>query len=199
MSVINLVKDTDVNDPRVSAVFNAVRREYGFVPNIIRVVANCPELLEVFVPFWARVYESPRIGGRLRAIAALGTAHSRDCKYCIAHMSESARRAGLDDDELAAIARRDGDAILSKSEQAVLNFATALSCGNGVSSEAATVLSGTFNSAEVVNITLAVGLYNLTSLFLQSLDIEVDEVLSGGVHNARQLDTRITPADWEGS
>jgi AhpD family alkylhydroperoxidase len=131
----------------------------------------------VFTPFWGRVYESPRIGGKLRAISALGTAHSRRCGYCIAHMSESARRAGINDAELAAIAQGDANKLLSTRERAALQYATELSGQSGEAHESIRILEGHFDDGEIVNITLAVGLYNLTSLFLQSLRIEVDDAL----------------------
>ncbi|MFD0391942.1 carboxymuconolactone decarboxylase family protein [Streptomyces nogalater] len=80
-----------------------MEKEYGFVPNILRAMAHCPDLLQAFVPFWAQVYSSPVIGSRLRALAALGTAKAQECTYCIAHMSASARRAGMDENEIRAI------------------------------------------------------------------------------------------------
>lgn len=174
MAKVRLVKDGESKDPRVPMIFERVQEQYGFVPNILRALANCPELLEVFVPFWAKVYESPTIGERLRAIAALATAHSRQCEYCLAHMTESARRAGLGDSELKAILQ--GGNGLEAKEKAILAFAADVigKSEGSVDSGAVDRLRAHFSDDEIVNITMAIGLYLLTSMFLQTLDIDID-------------------------
>ncbi|ROO50967.1 putative peroxidase-related enzyme [Micromonospora sp. Llam0] len=179
MAMVQLLDEQSV-PPEIARLFTSVEQEYGFVPNILRAMANCPDLLAVFVPLWAQVYRSPTIGTRLRALAALGTAKAQDCTYCVAHMTRSARQAGLVDAELVAI----GDAAEERSvfdarEALILEAADALTRDpDGVTSDLRARLAAEFTDDEIVNIVLAIGMYNLTSRFLKALAIDVETIFS---------------------
>ncbi|HEY6794525.1 MAG TPA: carboxymuconolactone decarboxylase family protein [Kineosporiaceae bacterium] len=177
MAVVELLSADQV-PPEVSAVFEAVEREYGFVPNILRAMSHSPELLVSFVPLWAQVYASPAIGPRLRALAALGTAKAQDCSYCVTHMTASARRAGVSDEELAAVGVLAAQqAVFAEREALMLNLADTLTRDpDGVTDELRSRLASEFAPDELVTVVLAVGMYNLTSRFLKALDIEVEDV-----------------------
>jgi uncharacterized peroxidase-related enzyme len=165
--------------PEVKAIFDAVRDQYGLVPNILRTMAHNPELLTAFVPLWAEVYRSPAIGARLRALAALGTAKAQQCTYCMAHMTASARQAGLSEEEIGAIGV--DSAAFAAREALVLEVAEELTRDpDGVTDDLRARLRASFDDSEIVNIILAVGMYNLTSRFLKALSIEVEDVLVKG-------------------
>lgn len=177
MAMVDLLDGDDV-PPAVGELFESVRREYGFVPNILRAMAHCPDLLAVFVPFWAQVYRSPTIGARLRALAALGTAKAQDCTYCVAHMTASARRAGVPEAQISAV----GDlasirTAFDEREALILRTADVLTRDpDGVTDELRAELKAAFGDEEIVNIVLAIGVYNLTSRFLKALSIDVESV-----------------------
>ncbi|MBN9755821.1 hypothetical protein Ae406Ps2_0547c [Pseudonocardia sp. Ae406_Ps2] len=192
--MVGLLPDADLPEG-LAPLFEAVRAEYGFVPNILRALAHCPDLTSAFVPLWAEVYRSPTIGPRLRALAALGTATTQECTYCIAHMSASARRAGIGEMQIGAI----GDAIavaevFDDGEALVLEVADALTRDpDGVTEDLRARLRARFSEAEIVNIVLAVGMYNLTSRFLKALEIGVEDVFGSSPptpQSTAQEDTR---------
>jgi len=170
----------DAVPPKVAHLFDAVRQEYGFVPNILRAMAHCPDLLTVFVPLWGQVYRSPTIGPRLRALAALGTAKAQDCTYCVAHMTESARRAGIGEIEIGAVGSlADERAVFADRDALILEVADALTRDpDGVTGELRDRLTAEFTPEEMVNIVLAVGMYNLTSRFLKALSIDVEAIFT---------------------
>ncbi|CAA9249458.1 MAG: hypothetical protein AVDCRST_MAG41-2002 [uncultured Corynebacteriales bacterium] len=178
MTMVPLLAD-DAVPPPLAGLFEAVEEDYGFVPNILRALANTPELATAFLPLWAGVYRSPVIGGRLRALAALGTARSLECTYCVAHMTRSARRAGLVDTELDAIGDPDAEqSVFDPREALILEVADALTQDpDGVTDDMRTELAAAFTPGEVVNIVLAIGMYNLTSRVLKALQIPVEDVL----------------------
>lgn len=164
--------------PDVHAIFEQVAQEYGFVPNILRTMAHCPDLLTSFVPLWAQIYSSPTIGARLRALSALGTAKAQECNYCVAHMTASAQRAGLDDREILAIGNAVAEPdMFDQREALVLELAEALTQDpDGTTDDLRARLKETFTDSEIVNIVLAIGMYNLTSRFLKALSINVEEI-----------------------
>ncbi|EDY56069.1 MULTISPECIES: peroxidase-related enzyme [Streptomyces] len=179
MAFVDLQQDEDVA-PEVRSTFAAVREEYGFVPNILRAMAHCPDLLQTFVPFWAQIYASPTIGPRLRALAALGTAKAQECTYCVAHMSASARKAGMDEHEIGAVGNSVVQAqVFDPREALILELADRLTHDpDGTTDELRKRLREVFSEAEIVNIVLAIGTYNLTSRFLKALSIDVEEIFS---------------------
>lgn len=177
MAIVELLDEHEVPQ-EVRQLFDAVRSEYGFVPNILRAMAHCPDLLTVFVPLWAQVYQSPTIGPRLRALTALGTAKAQDCTYCVAHMTASARRAGIAEDQIAVVGDLLGtQKVFDGREALILEAADALTRDpDGLTDELRDRLTVEFGSEEIVNIILAIGMYNLTSRFLKALSIDVEGV-----------------------
>ena len=179
MSTVNLVQKDEATG-KVEQVFTAVEQQYGFVPNILKAIANCPDLLATFAPFWGGIYTSPVISARDRAIAALATARSHNCNYCVSHMSASAMKAGLTGVEIGATTFEGRDALNSEREKLIVEYATTLTKDTGgVTDELRTRLKNQFTDAELVNLTLVIGLYNLTGRFLRALNIEVEDVFRG--------------------
>jgi uncharacterized peroxidase-related enzyme len=172
----------------VNSIFNRVQEEYGFVPNILKAIANCPELLESFVPFWSGIYLSSYLPERYRALAALGTANTHGCDYCVAHMSESALKAGLLDDEiLSTNVNSNYPNVLNEKESLIVRYASVLTENSGgVKDELLSDMKSHFSDSELVNLTLIIGLYNLTGRFLKALKIDVEPTFTL-VKNANSL------------
>ncbi|WP_239340420.1 carboxymuconolactone decarboxylase family protein [Frankia sp. CiP3] len=179
MAFVKLLTEADA-PPEVEPIFGAVAEQYGFVPNILRALGLCPDLLAAFVPFWAQVYSSPTIGPRLRALAALGTAKAQDCTYCVAHMTASARRAGVAEQEICAIGNPvDEKAVFDPREALILELADTLTRdADGTTDQMRARLREHFTDSEIVNIVVAIGTYNFTSRVLKSLSIEVEDVFT---------------------
>ncbi|MCV3216581.1 carboxymuconolactone decarboxylase family protein [Plectonema radiosum NIES-515] len=178
MAAIKLLEKHEV-DNEAATILEMVERDYGLVPNILKAIANCPELLTSFVPFWAKLYISPSVGPRYRALAALGTAKAHDCKYCVSHMSASALKVGLTQLEINAIGLPSSNEILNEKEQLIVEYAFVLTKDSGgVTDELLGKLKENFNDAELVNLTLLIGLYNLTGRFLKALRIDIEETMT---------------------
>jgi uncharacterized peroxidase-related enzyme len=183
MALIDLVEREQAS-PEVAAMFDLVAAEYGFVPNILRAMAHCPDLLTTFVPFWGQVYHSPTIGARLRALAALGTAKAQECTYCMAHMTASARKAGLAAQEINAVGDRATESqTFTNQETLILSLADVLTRDpDGIGDKLRADIRAEFSDAEIVNIVLAIGMYNLTSRFLKALAVDVEDVFATALY-----------------
>lgn len=178
MAAVNLVEKEEAGGI-AAQVYQAVEQSYGFVPNILKAIANCPELLGTFAPFWGSVYTSPVISARHRAIAALATAQAHDCKYCVSHMSASALRAGMTGNEIAATTPSSSEGLYDEKERLIVEYATTLTRDtDGVTDEMLERMKQHFTDAELVNLTLVVGLYNLTGRFLKALRVDVEGVFT---------------------
>ena len=176
MAIVKLLEKHEM-DPAVSEILDQVEKLYGFTPNILKALANCPQLLTTFVPFWGGIYVSDAIGPRYRALAALGTAKAHDCQYCIAHMSVTARKAGLTEAEIDAAGRPDDNRTLDERERCIVEYASTLTKDSGgVTDELLQKMKNCFTDAELVNLTMVIGLYNLTGRFLKALRIDIEDV-----------------------
>jgi uncharacterized peroxidase-related enzyme len=192
MAAVKLIEKHEAQSDTAS-ILKMVEREYGLVPNILKAIANCPELLSSFVPFWAKLYISPSIGPRYRALAALGTAKAHDCKYCISHMSVSALKVGLTKHEIGAIGLSNSCQVLDEKEQLIVEYASVLTKDSGgVADELLARLKERFNDAELVNLTLLIGLYNLTGRFLKALRIDIEDVMVAepNIENVASVSTK---------
>jgi alkylhydroperoxidase family enzyme len=86
-------------------------------------------------------------------------------------------KAGLTGVEIAATTLDNCDALPNEREKLIVEYATTLTKDtNGVTDDLRARLKDQFNDAELVNLTLVIGLYNLTGRFLRSLNIEVEDV-----------------------
>jgi alkylhydroperoxidase family enzyme len=97
-------------------------------------------------------------------------------------MTRSGRRAGLVDGELDAIGSATAEReTFDPREALILEVAAALTQDpDGVTEDMRARLSAQFAPAEIVNILMAIGLYNLTSRLLKSMQIRVEDVLLAG-------------------
>jgi uncharacterized peroxidase-related enzyme len=190
MALVALLDETEI-DQDLARLFGAVEQEYGFVPNILRAMAHCPDLVTAFVPLWAQVYRSPAIGPRLRALAALGTAKAQDCTYCVAHMTASARRAGLGEQEIGSVGDTVAErAVFDPRDALALELAEVLTHDpDGITADLRERLTTTFRPAEIVNVVLAIGMYNLTSRFLKALEIDVEKLVADAVTAAPEVNS----------
>lgn len=174
MAIVKLLENDDMEND-VLHLSKIVAEQYGFVPNILRAIANCPDIFRTFVPFWAEIYRSAHIGRRRRAIAALATAFAQECQYCIGPMTQTALHAGLSDSEIKNL-RSEELADFDPKEALIYRYGKRLTLDpSNIEPEMKTALRKDFTDSELVNITLAIGMYNLTSRFLKGLEIDLDQ------------------------
>jgi AhpD family alkylhydroperoxidase len=119
---------------------------------------------------------------RHRALAELKAATTVRCEYCIDLGSQIARRWGITDDELLALADYRNATCFSDVDKLVLDYATAMSrTPVSVSDELFDGLRAHFDDAALVGLTHIVSLENLRARFNLALDIASSGASSGQV------------------
>mgnify|MGYP001365922083 CR=1 FL=1 len=102
-------------DGKVKEIYEDIMTTKGidFVPNIWRVMATNPGLLEnvwTLLKYWMHPEQSgrePRLDAATREMIALAVSASNGCRYCVMSHSLSLKKTGADDDligEVMAIA-----------------------------------------------------------------------------------------------
>ena len=66
-------------------------------------MANRPEVLKAFVPFYAAITGPGSVERRIKELVYLTVSYTNQCAYCTAAHMASGRKAGISDDEMRAL------------------------------------------------------------------------------------------------
>jgi AhpD family alkylhydroperoxidase len=129
-----------------------------------------PRLLLTYGLFEQATASLHRVPERLKTLAELKAATISTCPYCIDIGSEIARRSGVVDEELLALASHATSDRFDATEKLVLDYATAMSgTPADVSDELFAQLRGHFDDAQIVELTNIVALENMRGRFNHAL------------------------------
>jgi uncharacterized peroxidase-related enzyme len=152
--------------------FEAIEKQLGVVPNMMRTMAQAPRVLEGYLAL-SRALGRGLLPGALQEQIALAVAERNGCDYCLSAHTALGRRAGLSEGELAA--SRAGVAADAKSNAALQFALSVLQHRGGVSDDdLARVRAAGFSDAEITEIIAHVSLNVLTNYFNRAADTEID-------------------------
>lgn len=148
----------------------------------LRLYAHLPRVLRGYARLEQATAGTHRLDRRYRALAELKAATIARCAYCIDLGSEVARRWGLTDDELLALADYRTSPLFSEVDKLVLNYAEGMSFTPvKVPADLVERLREHFDEAEIVELTHVVALENLRARFNLALGIEAAAFSQGRV------------------
>ena len=156
----------------VRSSFDAIERQLGVVPNMMRTMAQSPRVLEGYLSL-SRALSRGLLSPELQEQIALAVAETNACNYCLSAHTALGRRAGLSDEQLSA--SREGRAADAKAN-AALRFALDVleRCGGVTDQEFARVRGAGFSDAEVAEIIAHVALNVFTNYFNRAAETEID-------------------------
>ena len=162
------------NTPAASRpLLDAVNKQLGVVPNLMKVLGNSPAALGGYLNFSGALGKGT-IGAKTGERIALAIAEFNRCGYCLAaHTYLGKNVAKLDDAEIAA--NRNGTSSDPKADAAV-RFTVDVAQERGHVSDAAVqaVKSAGYSDAEVMEIVLHVALNTLTNYVNTVAQTEID-------------------------
>jgi uncharacterized peroxidase-related enzyme len=135
----------------------------------LRAMANRPEVLKSFVPFYGAIAGPGSVDRRTKMMLYLATSYANRCAFCIASNLPGARKAGVTEEELQALEAGQDDSF-SPAERAAIRYARELT----TSAQAATSreeLFQHFTHEQIVEITLVIAMANFTNRFNNGLEI----------------------------
>jgi len=130
-------------------------------------MAQRPEALKTFVPFYGAVAGPGSVDRRIKELVYLTVSYTNRCAFCTAAHVASGRKAGITEEELKALeAGRDEG--FSETERAAIRFARELTqTANAQASRDG--LRAHFNDEQVVEITMVGAMANFTNRFNNAL------------------------------
>jgi uncharacterized peroxidase-related enzyme len=139
-------------------------------PNpFLRAMANRPDALKNFVPFYASLVGPGSVDRRTKVMAYLVTSYANRCAFCIAANLPGGRKAGLTEDELRNL-ETGQDETFNPAERAVIRYARELTL-TAHAEAAREEMFQHFTQEQIVEITLVIAMANFTNRFNNGLEI----------------------------
>ena len=153
-------------------IFTAVQKGLGMVPNMMRVMANSPAVLQSYAQF-SGALGTATLSSKIREQIALITAEGNACTYCLSAHSVLGKMVGLNQAQI------DGARKVESSDPrtfAALTFAQAVidTRGGIVEGDIKAVRGAGFSDPEIAEIVAAVALNFFTNFFNRAFDVDVD-------------------------
>jgi AhpD family alkylhydroperoxidase len=148
--------------------------ERGFVPLLYRVMAHAPGAMAGFVRFTGELRADGELPQREKELAILLVGHITGAETIVVAHRSFARQAGVDDGKLDAFAVWRHSDRFDDRERAILAYTEEVTSGLRAGDETWNAVRDHFSDAEIVELTLVVGCYNMVARFILPLEIEVD-------------------------
>jgi uncharacterized peroxidase-related enzyme len=169
--------------PEVHAIWEGVETILGRVPNAWRTIVHSPAVARWFLPFQATLHRSGTgsvLDVRIKNLVVLKTSEINRCAYCLAHNHAFGRGLGLTEEQ-ADVLRGDDyrdSPLFDDRQKAAIWWAEEVTNNTAkFNKECFEYVREHFDDAEIVEMTLLIGMFALMNRFNDSLfiDIEPDE------------------------
>ncbi|MEO8368258.1 MAG: carboxymuconolactone decarboxylase family protein [Candidatus Solibacter sp.] len=144
-------------------------------PNpFFRAMANRPDALKNFVPFYASLMGPGSVDRRTKAMVYLVTSYANQCAFCIASNLPGGRKSGLTEEQLSAIekgtAADSTDLGFSPADIAAIRYARELT-QTARATDSREEMFAHFTHEQMVEITMTIAMANWTNRFNNGLEI----------------------------
>ncbi len=153
-------------------LLDAVKHKLGLVPNMTKVMANSPAVLEGYLAF-SGALNSASIPAKLREQIAIVTAQANSCDYSLSAHTAIGKMVGLTADELGA-SRNAGSPEAKTAAALVFAKRLAQTGGTVSNSDFDSVRKAGWNDAAIAEIIGSVALNLFTNIFNKSAETEID-------------------------
>jgi len=164
------------DDPAVSTVFGEIEAAFGMVPNLFRVYAHHPPLLQAN---WEKV-KAVMMAGSLRrdvkeTIAVL-VSKDNSCSYCVAAHTAVLKSLGMTAEQIAALEDNLDAADFNAKEKALIHFAREANRNSPAISDTQfqTVRQTGARDDEIVEALGVMEVFTAFNKFVDSLQVEID-------------------------
>lgn len=168
----------ETNAPEASRpTLEAVKKAYGFVPNLMGGLAESPATLEAYAAL-SGLFDKSSFDAKERQVVLLAINFENECQYCVAAHTGAAKRAGLDDANIDAL--RSGGELPDPRYNALAIFTRKVIQERGWVSEAdiETFIQAGFSKAAVLDVILAASYKTISNYFNHVAETPLDDVFA---------------------
>lgn len=140
--------------------FGIVEQVMGFVPNSMMTMGRRPEILRGFTALSGAVLGPGQLSPELKQLVAFVSSNASGCRYCQAHTSSSAARAGASTEKIHAAFEYATNPLFSEAERAALSLANDASLVPNAATDAHfDALEKHFSEEEIVELVSVIALF----------------------------------------
>ena len=143
--------------------------------NIFRALANAPVLLDAFLSYANAMRDSSQLSPKLRELAILSVGHTTGSEYEIAHHQSHGLKAGLTEEQLAAVADGESTELFDDAERAVMALARESTAKVHVTEDTWAAAAKHLDDQQMVELTLTICWYNSGVRIMGLLGIELED------------------------
>lgn len=155
----------------------AVGKAYGFIPNLLAVMAEAPALLKAYTTV-VGLFDQTSFNASERQVVLLTASYENGCEYCVSAHSAIARMQKVPDAVVGAI--RDGRPIADAKLQALRAFTSTVVKSRGFPSEAdtASFLAAGYTRTQILEVVLGVGVKTLSNYTTHVAETPLDQAFA---------------------
>lgn len=174
MARIDLIDEAD--HPELEELVGRIKQgRRGSLINVYRLLLNNPALAETWFQHLNAVRWKTGLSGRLREILIIRIGWMLEIAYIMRqHIPKLALADGLDEADCAALQEETPSARFSEAERAAMAYCEAMTREVHVSDDVFAELARFYAPAEILDITVLVGTYNMHARVLAALDLDLE-------------------------
>lgn len=175
----------------LEGLFKGVETFMGYLPNAHLTMAEKPELLKAFSNLAMTIFQSEGIDMQTKQLIALASSLSSGCKYCQAHTSHGAERAGADEKKIAEILNYQESDSYSERDRAILDLAFASGrAPNESSEEHFEELKKYFSDEQIIDIVSVISVFGFLNRWNDTFGTRLEDVPKSFVEE------KLKPLGW---
>jgi len=157
-------------------ILSAAESEYGFIPNLLGVLAESPPALQAYWKLGEELNRSS-LSPLEQQVVMLAVSRVNRCPYCMAAHSLAARVAGMAEEDLEAL--RSGTRLSDPKLEALRNFACGVTLERGLVSRERTAefLAAGYTRAHVLDVVLCIAYKTMSNYTNHIVGTLLDEQL----------------------
>ncbi len=157
-------------------VFQMIEGAMGFVPRSLLTMGRRPDILRGFATLSVSVLGGGSVDRTLKQLVAMIASVSAGCRYCQAHTSASAARAGAAPEKIEAVYDFETSPLFDDAERAALRLARdAALVPNATTPEHFAALRPHFSDEEIVEIVATISLFGWLNRWNDTMATELEE------------------------
>jgi 4-carboxymuconolactone decarboxylase len=155
--------------------------------NISRLLAGRPSMFRPLTRVFSADLSDGVLTDTMREIAILRVGHLCNSEYEVVNHNRVARLIGMSEERIEALAPGGNPDVFTPEEQAVLRFADEVVRQGGASQQAFDRVAEFMSPAEMIELTVVIGVYTLVSQVCATFDIEPEEtpIASTGIEEIK--------------
>jgi uncharacterized peroxidase-related enzyme len=171
MALVSYVSDQEAAE-KIKPVFEGMEKKLGVVPNVFRVMAHNPEMLEAFLALNATLPKT-KLNGKLRELAYIKTSELNGCDYCMHHHRALGKKAGLNDRQVSETAQSETSDAYDELEREVMRYAEQVTRHINVDDGLFARLKKVLSDRELVELAMTVGIANFTNRVTETMRMDL--------------------------